>query len=188
MARFNIKDCLHSTELIDFLTPAVQIKAEELVKKSKSAEETIKRIYLFVRDDIVHSNDIETDELTSSASDVLCAGHGLCYAKAHLFAALCRYHGIPCALCYQLIDGDGRNVVHGLNAVWLEGEQRWVRLDARGNTKGIAAEFSLTKESLAFPDAVTIDGYFADTPQAIANFLTLTPTLTQARNTYPSSL
>jgi len=186
-------DYLYSSELIDYLTPAVQIKADELARGMKSEKDLLKRIYLFVRDDIAHSNDIEADELTASASDVLCAGHGLCYAKAHLFAALCRYHKIPCALCYQRIrSGDGI-VLHGLNAVWLREEQRWARLDARGNKNGINADFSMKAEKLAYEINASkgeedVEGFFADTPASVADFLTKEWALDEARLAYPDAL
>jgi len=39
--------------------------------------------------------------------------------------------------------------VHALNAVFLNGN--WHRIDARGNKPGVAADFSLDEERLAFP-------------------------------------
>jgi len=42
-------------------------------------------------------------------------------------------------------------VLHGLNGIYLQSLAKWVRLDARGNTEGINAQFSLDKEQLAFP-------------------------------------
>lgn len=80
---------------------------------------------------------------------------GICYAKSHLLAALLRAQGIPCGLCYQKLTlGDTPETgycVHALNAIYLSGERRWIRLDARGNKLGVDAQFSLTEERLAFP-------------------------------------
>lgn len=44
----------------------------------------------YVRDKVSHSADINEDILTCAASEVLKAGHGICFAKAHLLAALLR--------------------------------------------------------------------------------------------------
>lgn len=41
-------------------------------------------------------------------------------------------------------------VLHGLSAVYLACEARWVRLDARGNKPSIQAEFSTREERVAF--------------------------------------
>jgi len=41
--------------------------------------------------------------------------------------------------------------LHGLNGVYLPSLARWVRVDARGNTGTIDAQFSLAEEKLAFP-------------------------------------
>jgi hypothetical protein len=41
-------------------------------------------------------------------------------------------------------------VLHGLNGVYIEEISRWIRLDARGNFKGIDAQFSLDEEKLTF--------------------------------------
>src|SRR5262249_26494378 len=77
-----------------------------------------------------------------------------CFAKAHLLAATLRARGIPAGFCYQrlLLDDDdlARTCLHGFNAVWLRDLGRWHRLDARGNKPGIAAEFDLFHERLAY--------------------------------------
>lgn len=87
--------------------------------------------------------------MTLTASEVLRARVGLCYAKSHLLAALLRVSRIPTGLCYQrLTHGDG-HVLHGLVAVYLNGQ--WHRQDPRGNKEGGTAEFSLTGEHLAWP-------------------------------------
>lgn len=38
-----------------------------------------------------------------------------------------------------------------MNGVYLEDEDRWIRLDARGNKGDIDAQFSLDGEQLAYP-------------------------------------
>ncbi|GES34201.1 hypothetical protein San01_71600 [Streptomyces angustmyceticus] len=44
-----------------------------------------------------------------------------------------------------------QNTVHGLIAVRLPGEDRWVRQDPRGNKPGVDAQFRPGRERLAFP-------------------------------------
>lgn len=100
-------------------------------------------VYTFVRDQIAHSWDIQAARVTATASEVLSAGHGICYAKSHLLAALLRARGIPSGIaCQRLLlfddPADGYSL-HTLNTAFLEG--RWVRLDARGNKPGVDARF-----------------------------------------------
>jgi transglutaminase-like putative cysteine protease len=116
--------------------------------------ERVQRAYEYVRDHIHHSGDIYSAQVTCSASEVLQYGEGLCYAKAHLLAALLRAQGIPTGFCYQRLTlGDSPEMghaLHGLNAVYLAEAGKWVRLDARGNKPGVQAEFSTEKERLAY--------------------------------------
>ena len=78
-----------------------------------------------------------------------------------LLAAILRCGGIPTGLCYQrLTKGDTPDsgyIIHGLNAVFLSDERKWIRLDARGNKKNIDAQFSTDKEKIAFPVRVEYD-------------------------------
>ncbi|GIP37751.1 hypothetical protein J31TS4_10310 [Paenibacillus sp. J31TS4] len=93
--------------------------------------------------------------MTRTASEVLRHREGICYAKSNLLAALLRASGIPAGFCYQrLTIGETPETgycIHALNAVYVPEAGRWVRLDARGNKPGVAAEFSLGEERLAFP-------------------------------------
>ena len=72
-----------------------------------------------------------------------------------MLAALLRYKGIPTGFCYQKLilddESDPELIIHGLNAVYLEERQSWIRLDARGNKEGVSAQFSIDREQLAFP-------------------------------------
>jgi transglutaminase-like putative cysteine protease len=61
-----------------------------------------------------------------------------------------RYLGIPTGFCYQKLEFDGKMGLHGLNAVFIESIDKWIRLDARGNGKGINARFSIGEEYLAY--------------------------------------
>ena len=108
-----------------------------------------------MRDSIAHSVDCGGTAVACSASEVLHVGQGLCYAKAHLLAALLRANGIAAGFCYQLLgfedEHDPHRVLHGLNAVWISERQVWRRLDARGNKPGVDAQFLPNgPEQLAF--------------------------------------
>ena len=98
---------------------------------------------------------MNTDKLTCSASEVLKAGHGICFAKSHLLAAILRCKGVPAGFCYQklILDDDVAPILiyHGLNGVYIKSVGRWIRLDPRGNKPGVNAQFSLETEQLAFP-------------------------------------
>jgi transglutaminase-like putative cysteine protease len=84
------------------------------------------------------------------ASDVLKYKHGLCFANSHLLAAILRYLEVPTGFCYQKLEFDGKMGLHGLNAVFIESIDKWIRLDARGNENGINAQFSIDNEYLAY--------------------------------------
>lgn len=51
--------------------------------------------------------------------------------------------GIPAGFCYQVLrfgpTDDEEMVLHGFNAIYLASLDRWIRVDARGNTNGINA-------------------------------------------------
>ena len=83
------------------------------------------------------------------------AGHGICFAKSHLLAALLRCKSVPTGFCYQklILDDETAPVLiyHGLNGVYIEEQKKWIRLDARGNKVGVNAQFSTDTEQLAFP-------------------------------------
>jgi transglutaminase-like putative cysteine protease len=123
------------------------------------AVEAARRVFHFVRDEVSHSWDVQGRRVTRSATDALAFREGICYPKSHLVAALLRRRGVPTALCYQRLtlfnDERGGYSLHALNAVFLE--ERWHRLDARGNKPGVTAEFSLDEERLAFPVRLEFD-------------------------------
>lgn len=118
----------------------------------------------FVRDEIRHSWDHQSNPVTCKASDVLKHGTGYCYAKSHLLAALLRANEIPAGLCYQrlTIENDRPSFsLDGLNAVWLE-EYGWYRIDARGNNEEVDAQFMPPTEKLAFPIVTEGEGDLAE--------------------------
>lgn len=151
----NIEEYLKEDDVIDFGNENIIQLADALYKEAVSEVEYIRKAYEFVRDHISHSADINEDVLTCCASEVLEAGHGICFAKSHLLAALLRYKSIPTGFCYQklILDDDTAPVLiyHGLNGVYINEYKKWIRLDARGNKEGVSAQFSLDKEYLAFP-------------------------------------
>lgn len=150
----DISDYLKCDEVIDFNDKAVSETACRLF--SEAADETgfIRAAYEFVRDRISHSADINAQELTYTASQVLAAGHGICFAKSHLLAALLRCRGVPAGFCYQrilLCENSDKLVYHGLCGVYISEADRWIRLDPRGNKNGVNAQFSIETEQLAYP-------------------------------------
>lgn len=151
---------LACSEVIDWREVSVRRKAAVLASDDKL--ETARRCFEFVRDEISHSVDINAEKLTCRASEVLQLGHGYCYAKSHLFAALLRANDIACGFDYQrLDDGDGHFMLHGFNVVYLP-VYGWYRLDARGNKVGVNAQFTPPQEQLAWPTdaAGEIDYHF----------------------------
>ena len=130
--------------------PAVVALARDLRARADDDEDLARRAFVWVRDEVGHSYDVRDPRVTLRAADVLEHRVGLCYAKAHLLAAVLRAEGVPTALCYQrLSDDQGGHVLHGLVAVHLRGA--WHRQDPRGNKPGVDAQFSLDEERLAFP-------------------------------------
>ena len=150
----SLSDYLKEDDVIDYNDESITQLADELYKKADSETEYIKAAFEFVRDEVSHSADINEDMITCSASEVLIARHGICFAKSHLLAALLRCKSIPTGFCYQkLTFGDETSpvlVYHGLNGVYLNEYKKWIRLDARGNKGKINAQFSIDEEQLAY--------------------------------------
>ena len=151
----NIEECLQEDDVVDYGNKKVKQLADALYQETRDEAEYIEKAYEYVRDHIAHSADANENAITCSASEVLEAGHGICFAKSHLLAALLRYKSIPAGFCYQklILDDETAPVLiyHGFNGVYVKEYQKWIRLDARGNKEGVNAQFSLEKEQLAFP-------------------------------------
>ena len=64
------------------------------------------------------------DVITCTASEVLKAGHGICFPKSHLLAALLRCKSVPAGFCYQKLILDDETapilIYHGLNGVYVK--------------------------------------------------------------------
>lgn len=151
----NLSDYLESSEIINYDSEGIKTIVTKLKKESTSTMEILKNAYEFVRDNVSHSADINGKVVTCNASEVLKAKEGICYAKSHLLAAILRALKVPVGFCYQklILDDDIKPwlIIHGLNAVYIEELNKWIRLDARGNKDGVNAEFSIDEEKLAFP-------------------------------------
>lgn len=149
-----LEDYLLELEEINYSNALIKSKIDELFNLSQTEIEKAKIAFEFVRDEISHSWDIQGNRVTRKASDVLTYKEGICYAKSNLLAALLRSQGIPTGFCYQrlmLFDTPEKGYcIHALNAIFLKSLNKWVRLDARGNKKGINAQFSVGEEKLAF--------------------------------------
>lgn len=143
---------LTASDIIDWTQPDVHRLAQKLATGLKTPGQVAQCCYEWVRDEIFHSYDHRLNPITCSASEVLQARTGYCYAKSHLLAALLRANGIPAGLCYQRLrlDEAGQTYcLHGLNAIYLAG-LGWYRVDARGNRADIDAQFSPPIERLAY--------------------------------------
>lgn len=148
-----MKNYLEYSEIIDYLHPDIQTLARELALNCNSDVEIAKNCFEYVRDEIRHSGDYKENITTCIASDVLKHKTGWCYAKSHLLAALLRANNIPTAFCYQRLScseyQEDIYCLHGLNAIYFK-QYGWYRVDARGNKKGVNAQFIPPKEQLAF--------------------------------------
>jgi len=148
-----IDDYLASTAVLDYSGTVVGKKASALCAELRSELPIIEKLYQWVRDEISHCNDINSDIVSCSASQVLAANTGICHAKSHLLAAMLRSQNIACGFCYQTLSGDEPGapmVLHGLNAVYVSSLSRWLRVDARGNHGAINAQFNTDREQLAY--------------------------------------
>jgi transglutaminase-like putative cysteine protease len=144
---------LQESEFIDYSNPLIQ----ELIASFNQETELdrIKAVYEFVRDQIDHSFDSKSNEVTRRASEVLEKKHGICYAKSHLLAAILRGMGIPAGICYQRLTlydkPENGYCIHALNTIYLSELDKWIRVDARGNKEGVNAQLLIDEEKLAFP-------------------------------------
>jgi transglutaminase-like putative cysteine protease len=150
----NIEDYLKHDSIIDWRNPIIKRKAAKIVDGIVNEIDKARYIYEWVRDKIPHSNDINAQVLSCSATEVLNNETGMCFSKSHLLAALLRSVNIPTGFCYQVLmydpPVDNTLVLHGLNGIYLSVVQKWVVVDARGNTRNLNAQFSIDIPKLAF--------------------------------------
>ena len=101
-----LEDYLCEQEVVDYSHPLIQQAIRHLSTAADPETERVRKTFEFVRDSIYHSWDIQSPQVTCKASEVLHYGEGLCYAKAHLLAALLRAQGILTGFCYQRLASD----------------------------------------------------------------------------------
>ncbi len=149
----DFKKYLEETDIINYSHPKVEALVKKLAKDCKDDEQIAKNCFLFVRDEIRHTGDFRDNITTLSASEVLEAKTGWCYAKAHLLAALLRANGIPAGIIYQRLSHGEREsrvfYLHALNEIYLK-NHGWYKADPRGNKEGVDAQFIPPVEKLAF--------------------------------------
>ena len=87
----SLSDYLKEDDVIDYNDESITQLADELYKKADSETEYIKAAFEFVRDEVSHSADINEDMITCSASEVLIARHGICFAKSSLNIEPCKW-------------------------------------------------------------------------------------------------
>ncbi len=193
----DLNEYLVSDAIVDWQTSAVRQQALELTRSLSDEIAKARCLYEWVRDSIPHSNDIGCDIVTCSASEVLHHGTGSCFAKSHLLAALLRAVNIPAGFCYQVLrmdpPVDNEPVLHGFNAIYLVTLDRWIRVDARGNTNGINAQFNIHKEQLAFAmdplaDEFIYETIFTAPASSVVNRLRMYATCRELWQDLPQSL
>ena len=167
---------LLADKYVDFHEKIIQDKVKELFGDNFDEIQKVKIGFEYVRDEIAHSWDIQSERVTRTASEVIKYKEGICYAKSMLLAALLRCQGIPTGFCYQRLTlGDTPETgycIHALNAVFLSTKNNWIRIDARGNTNRKDAQFFVDKEQLAFPIRSEFDE--VDYPTIIAKPIKIT--------------
>jgi transglutaminase-like putative cysteine protease len=193
----DISEYLISDTIVDWQTPAVLEKARELTRSLSDEVAKARCLYEWVRDTIPHSDDAGLDIVTCTASEVLHHGTGICFSKSHLLAALLRAVSIPAGFCYQVLrrdpPADNEPVLHGFNAMYLASLDRWIRVDARGNTNGINAQFAIEKEQLAFAmdplaDEFIYEAIFAAPVSSVVDRLRMYDTRSELLMDLPQSL
>ena len=163
-------DCyLEADKVVDWHNAQIIRQAKAVTVGCGDSTSKARALYNWVRDNVSHTHDAGREEVTCAASEVLAAGTGICYAKSHLLAAMLRAMGIPAGFCYQVYDeplhaSDTKRALHGLVGVYLADRNKWIRLDCRGNTNGIDAQFDLETERLAFPEFAFISNYIQPAP------------------------
>jgi transglutaminase-like putative cysteine protease len=143
---------LRASEVIDWQHPEIVELAKQIASGHETSTAIAKACFEWVRDEIRHSVDYQMNPVTCRASEVLRHKTGYCFAKSHLLAALLRANRIPAGFCYQRLSIDDQGApysLHGFNAIHLP-EIGWYRIDARGNKKGVNAQFIPPKEKLAY--------------------------------------
>jgi len=192
-----LSEYLVSDTIVDWQSPAVLQKAQELTKSLPEEVAKARCLYEWVRDAIPHSSDAGLEIVTCTASEVLHHGTGICFAKSHLLAALLRAVDIPAGFCYQVLcldpPTDNEPVLHGFNAIYLASLDKWIRVDARGNSNRINAQFSIKEEQLGFAmdplaDEFIYETIFAAPVSSVVDRLRMHKTISELWLDLPQSL
>lgn len=187
---------LEDTIVIDWQTQSVLDKARELCDPFDDEIDRARALFEFVRDEISHSLDIETDAVPCNASQVLREKTGLCYAKSHLLAALLRARGIPAGFCYQRLRAEPPargHALHGFIAAYLHAPERWILLDPRGDNDRVRTVFSIDPPSLAYlvdPDEgeQTYPTIFIKPARRVVDMLDKVESLARIRDRLPAEI
>ncbi len=149
----NLAEYMAASKQIDFMHPAIDAKAKELLGDIPDEVGKAKAAYDFVLNEIKHSRDNDNERVSKTATEALLYGEGTCYTKSMLLAALLRHEGFAVGFCYQRIYGPelpkSGYFLHCMNVVFFHSLGKWVRLDASGR-EGTTASFSLDKEDLSY--------------------------------------
>jgi len=170
----------------------IKSKAVEITEDLTDEIKKAKALFEWVRDTIPHSKDACREEVTKTAVEVFETGTGICYAKSHLLASMMRSQNIPCGFCYQVFSNPISKIpktmaLHGLNGIYLSSLKKWIRIDPRGNTAGVRAEFDIKKEQLAFPTLQMLDTHVYARPlDTVVSALTTFQTVSELWPYLPS--
>lgn len=125
-------------KLADFDSPLVRQTAAKLVDGAKDHREKLKRLFLYVRDEIKFAFPSEGDFVT--ASRTIERGYGQCNTKGTLFLALCKAVGIPARIHFSLISRDIQKGFFTGIAFWLLPKQishSWIEVEIEGRWRRI---------------------------------------------------
>ncbi len=86
---------LKETFYCNFSNKEIEGAAKKFLEYKENTRELIKKIFLFVREQVIFGG----DRWKVKASETLNKGYGACYNKNLLLIAMLRYHGIPSQLC-----------------------------------------------------------------------------------------
>lgn len=151
----DLQKYLECTSLTDFDSESVRLLADSLGLDKLSDIEKVRKVFEYMQASVPHTFNTDRKDVARSASDVVRLGHGICYAKANLAAALLRSAGVPVGFCYQRYRMDdtpnSKFVVHCLNAVYLKDDRRWARVDFRNVAEGYDPSFKPGEDSGIVP-------------------------------------
>ena len=89
--------------VVEWHSPRMRERVEWIMSRASSGLRRAELAFEVARDQVAHSFDTGHEVVSITADDALRNGEGICFAKAHLLAALLRGMGIPCGFCYQRV-------------------------------------------------------------------------------------